>query len=92
MDEFQFWSDLARSGKLNVRERAEHFNELFNAISKDYGGLQSMSLLDAMELVELTQDTLDEVWKQTEVEPPYPENRMQHLMDIIGKQSRIYKS
>lgn len=43
-----------------------------------------MGLMDVMELVEVTQDTLDDVWKADD-RPPYPEARMKHLMDIIGK-------
>ncbi|XP_064610087.1 cytoplasmic dynein 2 heavy chain 1-like isoform X3 [Liolophura sinensis] len=83
-DEFQFWADVSRSGgKAEVRERADHFSELFKPISKDYGGLDALSLQDAMELVEITQDTLDDVWKQTEFDP-YQETRMRHLMDVIG--------
>lgn len=85
LDEFQFWSDTAAAArKGDARERAEHFQELFQPISREYGGLESSPLVEIVELIELTQDTLDEVWKQTEFEPVYPENRMKHLMDVIG--------
>lgn len=85
MDEFEYWQEMSRSGsKLEIKERAENFVELFKPISKDYGGLDSMPLNDAMELVELTQDTLDDVWKQTDFDL-YSENRMRHLMDVIGE-------
>lgn len=83
VDEFDYWADMARVGKGGDRERAEQFVELFKPISKDYGGLDAMSLQDAMEMVDITQDTLDDVWRQTEFDP-YPENRMRHLMDCIG--------
>ena len=43
-----------------------------------------MEMHDVMELVEIAQDTLDDVWKCTDFEA-YPEPRMKHLMDIIGK-------
>ena len=43
-----------------------------------------MSIAEAQELADITQDTLDDVWKQTEFDPPYPEKRMRHLMDVIG--------
>lgn len=84
-DEFEFWADTARVGRGESKDRAEHFVELFKPISKDYGGLDAMSLQDAMEIVDITQDTLDDVWRQTEYDP-YPENRMGHLMDCIGMQ------
>lgn len=38
---------------------------------------------DAVDLVELSRDTLDDVWRQTDFEP-YPETRMVRLMDVIG--------
>ncbi|XP_012944204.1 cytoplasmic dynein 2 heavy chain 1 [Aplysia californica] len=84
MDEFQYWQDLSRSsaGSGDQREAAESYVELFGPISKDYGGLDAMPLGDSMELVEITQDTLDDVWKQGE--PPYPEPRMRHLMEVIA--------
>ncbi|OWF37256.1 Cytoplasmic dynein 2 heavy chain 1 [Mizuhopecten yessoensis] len=77
-DEFQYWADQARSS-----ERAANFVDLFKPISKEFGGLDAMGLQDVMELVEVTQDTLDEVWKG-EDRNPYPEDRMKHLMEIIG--------
>ncbi|XP_052794024.1 cytoplasmic dynein 2 heavy chain 1-like isoform X3 [Mya arenaria] len=82
-DEFDYWADVARSGRGDSRDRAEHFVELFKPISKDYGGLDAMSLMDAMEMVDITQDTLDDIWRQTEVDV-YPENRMSHFMDCIA--------
>ena len=84
VDEFDFWADLARTGRGETKDRAENFVDLFRPVSKDYGGLDAMSLQDAMEIVDITQDTLDDVWKQTEYDE-YPENRMRHLMDAIGK-------
>ncbi|XP_041357041.1 cytoplasmic dynein 2 heavy chain 1-like isoform X2 [Gigantopelta aegis] len=85
VDEFQYWYEVSKSGvSMDKKERAEHIHELFKPISKDYGGLESMALEDAMELIDITQDTLDDVWKQTEHNPTYPEQRMKHLMEIIA--------
>ena len=85
-DEFQYWGEAARmSTKMNMKERARGFMELFQPISKDFGNMSTLSMPECIELVEMTQDTLDEVWKQTEHDPPYPEPRMLHLMDIIGR-------
>lgn len=84
MDEFQYWQEVSRSSAGgDLKEAAESYSELFTPISKDYGGLDAMPLVDGMELVELTQDTLDDVWKQSS--PPYPEERMRHLMEVICK-------
>lgn len=42
-----------------------------------------MSMLDVVDLVEQSRDSLDDVWRQTDFEP-YPETRMVRLMDVIG--------
>lgn len=78
MDEFQYWGDMARSD-----ERASQFVDLFKPISKEFGGLDTMDMQDVMELVDIAQDTLDDVWKCLDFDA-YPEPRMKHLMDIIG--------
>ncbi|XP_025088458.1 cytoplasmic dynein 2 heavy chain 1-like isoform X3 [Pomacea canaliculata] len=83
MDEFQYWAELSRSGvQSELREAAENYVELFKPISKDFGGLDSLALSDVIELVEITQDTLDDVWKQSD--PPFAEARMRHLLDVIA--------
>ncbi|TKS81144.1 Cytoplasmic dynein 2 heavy chain 1 [Collichthys lucidus] len=83
-DEFQYWADLSESAEKNsVRERATYFTEQFKSIQKEYGGLDGLSMSDAVDLVELSRDTLDDVWRQTDFEP-YPETRMVRLMDVIG--------
>jgi len=46
--------------------------------------VENVSLEDYMETMEIFQDTVDELWKQTEVEPAFPEARMQHFLQIIG--------
>lgn len=51
---------------------------------QDYVNLDSMDVTDVLELIELSQDALDDVWKQTEHQPVYPESRMTHLMSVIG--------
>uniref|UniRef100_A0A8B9L0C8 Cytoplasmic dynein 2 heavy chain 1 n=1 Tax=Astyanax mexicanus TaxID=7994 RepID=A0A8B9L0C8_ASTMX len=83
-DEFQYWAELGQTvEKSSKRERAAHFSELFKPIVKDYSNLESLSLLDALELAENSRDVLDDVWRQNE-HTPYPEIRMRRLMDIIG--------
>ncbi|XP_075905861.1 cytoplasmic dynein 2 heavy chain 1 [Nelusetta ayraudi] len=84
-DEFQFWADVAESAEKNgARERAAYFVEQFNAIQKEYGGLDSLSMSDVVDLVEQSKEVLDDVWRQIEFEPLYPETRMVRLMDVIG--------
>ncbi|KFQ18320.1 Cytoplasmic dynein 2 heavy chain 1, partial [Merops nubicus] len=83
-DEFQFWVECARHGsKWCSKERASYFQDLFEDIAKDYHNLDSLSLLEVVDLVETTKDTVDSVWRQTEHDP-YPQPRMQNLLDVTG--------
>jgi len=84
-DEFRYWSEVALSGgKLDAKERAQHFEELFQPMARDFGTLDGMEIGDLLELVEVCQDTLDDLWKQSDVNPPYPEARMRHLLEVVG--------
>lgn len=84
-DEFQFWAEASMSStKLALRERAQHFQELFQPIVTEFANLDALSFSDSLELIEVTQDALDDVWKQTEFNPPYPEVRMRHLLEVIS--------
>ncbi|XP_033120732.1 cytoplasmic dynein 2 heavy chain 1-like [Anneissia japonica] len=83
-DEFQYWAEVAMSGNtLDTKERAQLFQTLFEPIARDYGNLDGFSLDEGLQLVETTNDAVDEVWRQGEFDP-YPERRMQHLLDVIG--------
>ncbi|KAM6946318.1 LOW QUALITY PROTEIN: cytoplasmic dynein 2 heavy chain 1 [Aplochiton taeniatus] len=83
-DEFQYWAELSESGEKNsVRGRAVHFTELFKPILKEYVCLDGLSLADMADLVEVSKDTLDDVWRQGDHEA-FPETRMARLMDAIG--------
>ncbi|CAH2225380.1 cytoplasmic dynein 2 heavy chain 1 [Pelobates cultripes] len=83
-DEFQFWAETAESrNKSSIKERASHFCSLFQPIAKYFCSLDSLSLLEVVELVESTQESLDDVWRQTN-HNPYPEKRMKHLFEITG--------
>uniref|UniRef100_A0A8D2DB61 Dynein cytoplasmic 2 heavy chain 1 n=1 Tax=Sciurus vulgaris TaxID=55149 RepID=A0A8D2DB61_SCIVU len=83
-DEFQFWIEQAHRGNKQIsKERAGYFKELFETIAREFYNLDSLSLLEVVDLVETTRDVVDDVWRQTEHDP-YPESRMLHLLDIIG--------
>jgi dynein heavy chain 2 len=86
-DEFNFWADqvsLGGSQKLIERERSVFFEEEFGALRSDFADLTAPTLLELLELMERTQDVLDDVWKQTQFDPPYPLPRMQHLLGVMG--------
>ncbi|XP_022103094.1 cytoplasmic dynein 2 heavy chain 1-like isoform X1 [Acanthaster planci] len=83
-DEFQYWAEVAISGtKLETKERAQLFQQYFEPITRDYNNLDALSLAEGLDLVETTQDALDDVWKQGEFDP-YPEKRMKHFIEVIG--------
>ncbi|XP_038617598.1 cytoplasmic dynein 2 heavy chain 1 [Tachyglossus aculeatus] len=83
-DEFQFWIEHAHRGnKSSNKDRAIYFKELFETVSRDFYNLDNLSLLEAVDLVETTRDTVDDVWRQTEHDH-YPESRMLHLLNVIG--------
>ena len=52
-------------------------------VTRSFNSLDSLELDDVLELVETTQDTLDEVWKQDE-HKPYLEVRMRHLLEVMA--------
>jgi dynein heavy chain 2 len=67
------------------KDRAQFFSEVFQKqIAPRFGSMATMSMSDVMDLVEETQDTLDDIWKQTDFDKPYPETRMKRLLEVIG--------
>uniref|UniRef100_A0A4W3JMF3 Cytoplasmic dynein 2 heavy chain 1 n=1 Tax=Callorhinchus milii TaxID=7868 RepID=A0A4W3JMF3_CALMI len=81
-DEFQFWAEVAATdNKSERKDRALYFQDLFQTIQ--YSNLDALSLADVVDLVEITRDTVDDVWRQTDHDL-YPEQRMRHLLDVIG--------
>jgi len=87
-DEFQYWADVAASGaNREDRERAQYFSDTFQRqIAPQFATLSTLSMADVTELMEETQDVLDEIWKQTDYDKPFPETRMRRLLEVIGKE------
>ena len=69
---------------VDTKERAQLFQQYFEPITRDYSNLDVLSLAEGIDLVETTQDAVDDVWKQGEFEV-YPEKRMKHLLEVMGK-------
>lgn len=44
--------------------------------------MDALSINDLEDLLEKGHNLLEDLWKH---EPPYPKDRMKHLMDIIGE-------
>eukprot|EP01135_Chromosphaera_perkinsii_P005308 Nk52_evm1s338 gene=Nk52_evmTU1s338 len=84
-DEFQYWAEeIARSTSESSRERAVCIYEALRPISKEYGSLEQMPMAEVHDLIDTTEEVLDEIWRQTEFHPPYPQERMKHLFTVIG--------
>lgn len=84
-DEFQYWAESGvSSSKLSSREHAQFFQEILQPLVTEFSNLDAQSFTDSLELIEVTQDALDDLWKQTDHKPPYPETRMKHLLGVIS--------
>ena len=84
-DEYQFWSNVATaSSSLHAKERAQFFQEQLQPLATKFSQLDSLSFPDVLELIEIAHDALDEIWKQSEHDPPYPESRMTHLLEVVS--------
>lgn len=85
MDEYQFWVESAEtSNSLQAKERAQYFQEVFQPLATQFRNLDSLSLDEAIDLVDTTQDQLDDIWKQVEHDPAYPEQRMTYVLEMIS--------
>ena len=61
-----------------------HILELFQPVVTEFANLDALSFTDALELVEVTQDTLDDLWQQIDYSPFFPKERMLHLLEVIS--------
>ncbi|XP_068211563.1 cytoplasmic dynein 2 heavy chain 1 [Palaemon carinicauda] len=85
-DETEYWADLANNPKnRDEKEMAKNFYSVLEQISKDFSGLDAGTFLDAEDILDNTQNALDELWRLD-----YPQNRMTHLLDILGNQLTRY--
>ncbi|TPX70937.1 hypothetical protein SpCBS45565_g01524 [Spizellomyces sp. 'palustris'] len=86
-DEFLYWveqgTDYATSKK--AKARADLFKSLLQPLKIEYDKMSSMNMVDLAEIVEKTQDVLDDLWRQGDF-PDYPEGRMGHLLDVLTEE------
>jgi hypothetical protein len=85
LDEFQYWQEVSQRAKSSSdRERADNFYKQFLPLVKLYEQIHIHTFPELFEIIERTQDVYDDVWKQLEFEPLYPQERMQSLLDVTG--------
>ena len=73
------------SSKLTSCEHAQFFQQSFQPIVTEFANLDALSFTDVLELVEVTQYTLDDLWKLSNHSPPYFEDSIWEGM-IYSKQ------
>ena len=84
-DELHYWMETSNcSSNLSSRERAQFFQELIEQIVTQFSTVDALSFSDCLEIIEVIQDALDDLWKQSEHSPPYPEPRMSHFLEVIS--------
>eukprot|EP00501_MAST-03F_sp_TOSAG23-6_P000982 GSMAST32.ASY1.ANO1.1018.1 assembled CDS len=90
-DEFDVWKMLANN-RTNG-ESAQKFSEIFSGISNEMGDNLTMTLPDILELVDDTQNCLDDIWKaDVRQSSQYPQHRMKHIFSVIASALARYVS
>lgn len=84
-DEVHYWVDRSRGGAGRGRERASRFSEIFEVVADSFGRLSELSRSEVVELVEETQNVLNDLWTcDVTASDAYPQGRMAHLMGVIS--------
>ncbi|TPX62627.1 hypothetical protein PhCBS80983_g00247 [Powellomyces hirtus] len=86
-DEFLYWVERAiePSHAKKEKARAQHFKDVLQPLKIEFDKMSAMSMGDLTEVVEQTQDTLEDLWRQGEF-PEYTETRMNNLVTVITDQ------
>jgi dynein heavy chain 2 len=85
-DEYSYWNGLSvrYDLKADVIDRAHFFAEQLQPLAARFNNFQDRSLNEVLEMIDSSQDILDNVWKFTNF-TPYPEQRMSNLFKITGQ-------
>ncbi|KAI5737300.1 hypothetical protein M8J76_012015 [Diaphorina citri] len=82
-DEYFYWKKLAQvSAKKKERDRGNVFANLFEPMVSLCRSSKTKPLQDLDEVLETLYNLLDDLWKVEDYQ--YPQERMSHLMDLIG--------
>ena len=83
-DEFRFWQDLKSNRRSEFNEMARQVDEHLGDIA-EFSDLDSLEFTAVSELLNKTFDALNNTWLVVEGSASYPQLRMVHFFDIIGK-------
>nr|XP_022905741.1 cytoplasmic dynein 2 heavy chain 1 [Onthophagus taurus] len=81
-NEVEFWVNAINNAKnKNERIQYEEIKEILLPLSKDFGVIDALPIIEVEDLLENAHNTLDDLWRH---EPPFPKVRMENLMEIIA--------
>ncbi|KAG8276876.1 Cytoplasmic dynein 2 heavy chain 1 [Homalodisca vitripennis] len=87
-DELQFWKGCWNQARKKIdQERAKGFTEALEPLATAFRQLDRMELPEAEDVLETAHVVLDDLWKLDEFH--YPQQRMEHLMEVIGMFSSV---
>ncbi|CAL4070445.1 unnamed protein product, partial [Meganyctiphanes norvegica] len=67
------------------RETAQGFYQSLEPIDKEFSGLDAIELIDAEDVLDTTQNSLDDLWNKD-----FPQQRMNHLLNILSNHIARY--
>ncbi|XP_075248310.1 cytoplasmic dynein 2 heavy chain 1-like [Convolutriloba macropyga] len=86
LDEICYWKELGESpmATFKAKDRAIDYSKQFKNMEEFFQGLENQNLEAVSEYLPKIVEVLDAVWGITDKEPVYPEERMKHLIEVIG--------
>ncbi|XP_074038391.1 dynein cytoplasmic heavy chain beethoven [Leptinotarsa decemlineata] len=81
--EVSYWNTVTPTSKRDKLTKAARtfFKDCLSSIAGDFSIIDALSINDVEDLLEKSHNVLDDLWRH---EPPFPKDRIKHLMDIIG--------
>eukprot|EP00928_Gymnodinium_smaydae_P079340 TRINITY_DN632_c0_g1_i3.p1 TRINITY_DN632_c0_g1~~TRINITY_DN632_c0_g1_i3.p1 ORF type:complete len:2255 (+),score=688.11 TRINITY_DN632_c0_g1_i3:125-6889(+) len=85
VDEVRFWDDMKSASGVSdsQTDRATKFSEALAPVANELDDLNKKSFAQLLDFADTLMDALDVLW-QSDIEPPYPEQRMQHFLGVIA--------
>ncbi|CAH0554579.1 unnamed protein product [Brassicogethes aeneus] len=82
--EVEYWGSGKCSSKKDQLSKATSasFRDILAPLSRDFCYLDALSFMEVEDTLERAHNVLDDLWRH---EPPYPKDRIKHLMQIIGQ-------
>lgn len=83
-DECRYWEQ--QQGDPQNAKRARKFTVALDTVAPRFARLSDLSFDDMLELLDDTQNALDDVWRAdvSTREQQYPQQRMDHLLSLVG--------